>query len=361
MENVIWSKQYDRKMSDLIALQNEIARDVSANIQARRPGNREEAKASTSDPEAYQLYLRGRFFWNRRTPKDLQRSIEYFQQAIDRDPNYAGAYAGLANAYPYLASYGNMPAREVMPKARDAALKAISLDGDLAEAHSALGLILHGFDHDYPAAEREHLLSIELNPNYATAYQLYGEMLDCRGRHDEAEAQFRKALDIDPLSLIINRVYGEHLLFSRKYDEAVTQLTRTVELDPNFYTAHAMLAYAYQSKRQNAESAEEYAKTHDALGEVENARAMRESYKNSGWQGFLRFMTGEKRPPTMPMFNVAQFSAELGEKEKALSILESLSEDRNYLVNWLNVDPRFDILRDEAQFRELVKKLNLVD
>src|SRR5438445_1620691 len=222
-ENVLWKQTYNKTMTNLVALQNDIARDVADKLKVRLSGADEQklAKNYTDNPEAYQLYLKGRFYWNKRTPQDIQKSIEYFDQAITLDPNYALAHAGLADAYALLPVYGNLPAGESLPKAREAALKALSLDDRLAEAHTALGDVLNYYEYDFAGAEREYKRAIELNPNYATAHQWYGELLTHLGRHEESLAEMRRALQIDPLSLIINRAYGESYLFARRYDEAI--------------------------------------------------------------------------------------------------------------------------------------------
>jgi len=359
--SVLWGKEYSGDLSKLTTIENELSHDIESNLHSQISSEDRQtlAKHSTDNPEAYLEYLRGRLYWNKRTPADLERSIEYFQKAIDLDPKFAFAYAGLANAYPYLASYGNRSPREVMPMARDAALKAIALEPDLAEAHTALGLIEHGFDHDYAGAEKEYKLAIELGPNYAHAHQLYGELLDCTGRHDEADAEYKQALDVDPLSLIANRMYGEHLYYSRRYDQAIEQLKKTIELDPAFYTAHASLAYAYEAEGNYAGAAEEFAKTHESIGETENAAMMRSSFAEGGWPGFLKYMTGDRRPKTLPMFNVAVFFAELGDKDQAFAVLNDMNDDRDYLINWVNVDPRLDRLKSDQRFNELVMKMGL--
>jgi tetratricopeptide (TPR) repeat protein len=186
-ETALWSGDYNRSMTNLVALQSEIVRDVSNKLQLKLSGADEQklTKNYTANTEAYQLYLKGLFYWNKRAPKDLQKSIEYFQQAIALDPNYALAFAGLADAYSLLANFGGAPPPEAKPKAREAALKALSLDNDLAEAHAALGGILDDYDHNFAGAEREYKRAIELNPNYATAHQWYGELLARLGKHEE--------------------------------------------------------------------------------------------------------------------------------------------------------------------------------
>ncbi len=359
-ENVIWSEQYNRKQTDLISLQNEIARDVSNKLRVKLSGADEQrlVKNYTANAEAYQLYLRGRFYWNKRTPKDIEKSIDYFNQAITVDPNYALAYAGLADGYALLSNYQAAPPREAMPKAKEAARTALSLDNDLAEAHTSLGFILGVYDYDFAGAEAQFKLSIELNPNYAIAHLWYGNQLSTLGRFEEASAEVRQALEIDPLSLVINRMHGDRLLFAGKYDEAIAQFKRTLELDTNFAPAHVSLGIAYQLKGDYAESVEEYAKSQELNGKPENAALMRESFARSGWQGFLRAMTGTSRPANLPPeFSAAVFHAQLGEKEKAFDELNKAYENREFYLVLLKVDPRLDPLRDDPRFQDLLKKV----
>ncbi len=360
-ENVLWKENYNKPMTNLIALQNEIARDVSNKLETKLSGADEQhlAKNYTENTEAYQLYLKGRYHWNKRTPQDLQKAIEYFQQAIALDPNYALAFTGLADAHALVSNYGGASPRETKPKAREAALKALSLDDRLAEAHTALGTILGDYDYDFAGAEREFKRAIELNPNYTTAHQFYGELLSYRGRHEEAFAEFRRALEIDPLSLILNRTYGESLLFARQYDEAIAQLNKTVELDANFASVHVSLSTVYQLKDDYAGSVEEIAKFQELIGEQQNAALMRESFVQGGWEGYLRAMTGTRRPVNLPAYIIATFHAELGEKDKAFAELNKSYENREYFMVLLRVDPRLDSLRDDPRFVEIIKRMNL--
>ena len=357
----IWGEQYNRRVTDLVTLQREVARDVSGKLKVKLSGADEQkvAKNYTQDTEAYQLYLKGRYHWNKRTPQGIQKAIEYFQQAIALDPNYALAYTGLADAYALLSNYGGSPPHETKPKAREAALKALSLDEGLAEAHTALGLILHEYDYDFAGAERAYKRAIELNPNYATAHQFLGESLTHRGRHEEAFAEFRRALEIDPLSLTINRLYGESMTFARRYDEAVTQLKKTIELDTNFATAHVSLSTVYQLKDNYAESVEELVKFQELIGEQENAALIRESFAQGDWEGFLRAMTGTRRPVNFPSYIVATFHAERGEKNKAFAELNKSYENREYFMVLLKVDPRLDPLRSDPRFADLMRKVGL--
>lgn len=354
-ENVLWTENYSRQLANLVSLQNEIARDVSQKLQTKLSGAdmQKMAKSYTTNPEALQLYLKGRFYWNKRTRKDVEKSIEYFQQAIAIDPNYALAYAGLADAYA-LPEGGTL--RERTPKARDAALKALSLDTDLAEAHAALGHILTRYDLDFVGAERELRRAIELNPNYVTAHQRYSELLSFLGRHEESSAGIKRALELEPLCLVCNSASGYSMLFARKYDDAIAQLKRTVELDANFITAHRGLAWAYWMTGNYAASVEERAKVQEIDGDNEKAARFRESFVKGGWEGYLRYST-EDQNPGGAAYSLAFFHAALGEKDKAFAELNKSFENRDYFVAALKVDPRLDPLRDDPRFQILIRKV----
>ena len=243
-ENVLWSEQYNRKQADLVSLQSEIASDVSSKLKLKLSGAdaQKVAKTYTTDPEAYRLYLQGRFYWNKREEKDFRQAIEYFNQAVAFDPNYALAYVGLADSYALLSAFGFMPPTEAIPKARDFARRASSLDVSLAEPHATLGYALVQYDYDFAGSEREYQRAIELNPNSAMAHQWYGELLSYVGRFDEAQAEYRRALEIEPLSLPINWEYGRFLYNARRFEEALVQLKKTIELDPGFARAHRTLS-----------------------------------------------------------------------------------------------------------------------
>ncbi|MGI8639234.1 MAG: protein kinase domain-containing protein [Pyrinomonadaceae bacterium] len=351
--NRIWGDQYNRKTADLVSLQSEIARDVSQKLKTKISGADEQklAKNYTENAEAYQLYLRGRFYWNKSTAENHRKAIEYFNQAIAIDPNYALAYAGIADAYPLLSF---TKPQEVMSKAREAALKALSLDNNLAEAHVALGRVLLDYDYDFAAAERENKTAIELNPNYALAHSSYGSLLTRLGRHEEAFAKYRRALEIEPLSLRINRSYGEGLIYARRYDEAIAQLKKTLELDATFVAAHVSLGFAYQMKGKYAESLEERAKGRELQGNPQHAEQARESFAKGGWEGFLRDATGDHNRAA---YLTATLYAALGEKDEAFAELNKSYENREYFMTLLKVDPRLDPLRDDPRFQELLRKV----
>ena len=356
--NRMWGDRYDRRQTDLVALQNEIARDVSNKLRVKLSGADEQrlTKNYTENAEAYRLYLKGRYHWNRRTKKDVEKAIEYFDQAIAVDPNYALAYSGLSDAYSVI-SFGR-PSREKIQKAREAALKALSLDNNLAEAHTAFGRILGAYDHDFAGAEREHRRAIELNPNFVTARFWYAQLLGTQGRWEESSAQFRLALELEPLSLIVNANYGHQLTFTRRYDEAIAHLKKTLELDENFIATHGNLAAAYQLKGDYAASVGALAREREINGEYEVAALMRDSFAKGGWEGFLRYVTEDRRA-TRTFYSVAAFHAALGEKDKAFAALNKSYEDREAPLTRLNIDPLLDPLRDDPRFQELLRRVGL--
>ena len=353
-ENVIWNEQYSRKQDELVSLQSEIARDVSSKLRVKLAGTDEEklSKKYTTNAEAYQLYLKGRYYWNKRTAKDLEKGIECFNQAISVDPNYPLAYAGLADSYVLLPLYRDAPRREAMIQAREAATKALSLDRDLVEPHAALGLV-DTFESDFTEAEREFNLALELNPTYAMAHTWYGVMLFYLGRHTEALVELQKALEIEPLSLIGNVRYGEGLFYARRYDDAIAQLKKTIELDESFERAHSSLSIVYQAKGRYSKAVEEYARYQDLMGERQTATLVRDSFAKGGWQGFLRAMTGGERPASLSRHNFVIFLTALGEKDKAFDEL-----DKSYEVfgRLLRVDPLLDPLRDDPRFQEILRR-----
>ena len=357
-ENILWGNRYERKSSELVALQSEIARDVSHKLKTKLSGA-DAAKVEknyTANAEAYQLYLKGRFYAIKRTAKDAQKSIEYFQQAVAIDAKYALAYAGLAEANWFLALYSYPQVNEVVPKARELALKAIELDSTLAEPHSVLGSICFSHDYDFACMEREQKLAIELNPNYAEGHRRYGLSINQLGRFEEARIAIKRALEIDPLSPVTNFNYAQLLFFERKYEESETLSKKNVELDPNFWYAHWQLFYIYRMKRDHASAVEELAKVQDARGEPDAAKLIRESFVGGDWQGFLRNITGERTRLKLYPYFVATFFAELGEKDKAFAMLNEAIETKDQHTGQMKVDPYMDPLRDDPRFPEVLKK-----
>ena len=357
--NQLWGEQYKRRQSDLLALQTEISRDVATKLKTRLSGAEEQsvAKNYTQNAEAYQLYLQGRYFWNKRTPQTLQKSIEYFQQALQKDPNYALGYAGLSDAYALLAYYGGAPAEEALPKAKDAAVKALTLDDGLAEGHNAFGFVLVLYDYDYPGSERQYRRVLEINPNYTQAHQNLGVMLNRLGRTEEGMAEIRRALEIEPLSIIVNRLYGDALFCNRRFDEALAQFKKTLELDPAFPTTHLSLSAFYQATGKYAESVESYAKYQELSGRPQTAKFARDSFASGGWQGYLKAMTGPRRPAGVSPFVAATYFAELGDKDNAFAELEQSLENREYLLLYIKIEPRLDSLRSDPRLHALIRRM----
>ncbi|HXM35627.1 MAG TPA: protein kinase [Pyrinomonadaceae bacterium] len=356
--NQLWGEQYSRKQADLLSLQNAVARDVATRLRNKLSGADEQkvARNYTQNTEAYQLYLQGRFFANKRTPESIRKAIGYYQQAIDKDPNYALGYAGLSDGYGQLGYYASDPAPESLIKAREAALRALSLDNNLAEGHSALGFVLTTADFDYAGGEREYKRAIELDPNYEPSHHNLGVMLFRIGRQAEGMAELRRALELEPFSLVVNRLYGEVLVYSGRYDEGLAQLKKTAEMDPTFTSTYSALATAYRLMGNYAESVESYAKLQELNGRPQTAAFARASFAAGGWQGFLRDMTS-RRPEGVSPSMAAIFFAQLGEKDKAFAELNKAVENREYTVRFLKIEPGFDPLRYDPRFKELLKRM----
>jgi serine/threonine-protein kinase len=372
-ENVIWSEQYARKQGDLVSLQSEIARDVSNKLRTRLSGAEQNqiAKNYTQNAEAYQLYLKGRYYWNKRTEADIKRSIEYFNQAIAVDPTYALAYAGLADAYQVLPSYTDDPPPEVTyPKARAAAQKALEIDATLAEPHAALGVVLHEYEWNFAEAEKEFKRAIELNPNYASAHQWYCEYLRSMGRFDEAITEIKRAQQLDPLSLIVSTQVGQTYYVARRYDDAIAQLHKTIESDPNFSRAYGNLARAYMAKGMYEEAIEANRKGRLLRGmppeQVEKrAAALKEAYRKLGargyWQKALELEQEEarKRNTEISQAELARFQIRMGNKEQALDLLEKSLESGKHdpVLADLKNHPEWEPLYTDPRFQDLLRRI----
>ncbi|MDQ3756209.1 MAG: tetratricopeptide repeat protein [Acidobacteriota bacterium] len=338
-----------------------MARDVSDKLRQKLTGADAQklAKAPTENAEAYQLYLRGKFYQSKGTSESLRKAIEYYQQALALDANFALAHVGLASSYAPLAHFNNAAARDLRLKAKAAALNALALDDQLLEAHIAFGSILYKDEYDFAGAEREFKRAVEQNPNDSDAHQAYGDLLMCLGRHEESLAELRRALAIDPVSSGANWKYGLSLFFARRYDEAIAQSKKTLELDDTYWWAHRGLAFSYQMKRDYAESVAERVKMSESNSKQQLAASMRESFAKGGWRGFLRDMTAKQRPPDLPLYIVATYHVELGEKDQALAILNQMYEDRATELVTLKVDPRLDPLRGDPRFQALLRRVGL--
>jgi serine/threonine protein kinase/tetratricopeptide (TPR) repeat protein len=364
---LLWGEQYDRKMSDLLATQREIAREIVEKLKLKVSGEEKGlAKHYTDSNEAYQLYLKGRFYWNKRTEEGMQKSLEYFQQAIEKDPNFALAYSGLADAYNLLGAQdavaGGIPPTEVLPKAKAAALKALEIDNTLAEAHVSLAHVKYYYDRDWPAAEREFKRAIELNPNYPVAYHWYAVYLMSAGRLDEALAQSRRAQELDPLSLPINMTLGWVLLIARQYDQSVEQLRKTLEMDPNFIQTHHRLGLVYEQEGKYDEAIAEFRQVLNlSAGKPLGIATLAHAYALAGKRGeaqkeLAELLEMSKQRYVSPA-SIAIIYAALGNKDQAFAWLEKAVEGRDQTLVRLKVDPRFDSLRSDPRFADLVRRV----
>jgi serine/threonine-protein kinase len=358
-ENVIWSEQYNRKQTDLVSLQSDIARDVSSKLKIKLSGADEQklTKNYTQNAEAYKLFLQGRFYANKRTPKDSRKAIDCFQQAVSIDPNYALAYGGLAISYAYLTIYGDEPGAETFPKAREFASKASQLDGNLAEPHILLGLLKFLQEHDSVGWERESELALAANPNSTDAHRLNGLRFLFLGRFDEALAEEQRALEIEPLSTAGNINYSYALFYAGRIDDSEAQTKKAIELAPDFWLSHHYLSIIYRYKGNYAQSVEELAKSKDLRDETEAARLIRESFAKGGWQGFLRAMTVEHAPMKMTPYNIAGFYAEAGDKDRAFAALNEAVDKYDQFIGFVKIDPFLKPLRDDPRFQQVVKRI----
>jgi len=364
----LWGETYDRTLTDVFAAESDIAKAIAATLQAKLSGSEQHALAArpTENTEAHQLYLRGRYFWNKRTGADLKKSIDYFNQAIDKDPNYALAYAGLADAYVLLPAYAEASPKDSLPQAKAAAAKALELDSTLGEAHATLANALVAYDLNFAEANREFRRAIELNPNYATAHQWYAESgLVPLGQFDEAIAEARRALELDPLSLVINADLGTTLTSARRYDEAIEQLRRTVEMDPGFYYAHWTLGDALELKGRNDEAIAEYKKAIALNDDPLPPALLGHLYAKIGRKDEaltilkqLRELRESSKQRYVSPYNLALIHIGLGEKDEALQLLEETYEERDgYNIAFLKVEPMLDPLRGDPRFEALVQKV----
>jgi TolB-like protein/Flp pilus assembly protein TadD len=358
----LWSERYDRQMEDVFAIQDEITLAIVNKLKVSLLGGEREAlvKRSTEDVEAYNLYLKGRYFWNKRTETGYLKSLEYFRQAIDKDPTYAVAHAGIADSYDLLGWYGYLAPEEAFPRARTAAERARELDPTLAEAHASLGWINANYDWDWGAAEREYEKALELNPSYATAHQWYSEFLTYMGRHDESIAEGHKAQELDPLSIIINNDVGQVYYFARRYDEAIAQLRKTLEMDPDFAVAHFLLGLALAQKARHEEAIEEGRIAMTLAGEDDTLilSQLGVIYALSGKEAKAREVLADldalSREKYASPFPVALVHAGLGENDEAFEWLGRACDRRDHWVETLKVHPVLDGLRGDARYSKLL-------
>jgi TolB-like protein/DNA-binding winged helix-turn-helix (wHTH) protein/Flp pilus assembly protein TadD len=360
----LWSQSYEGDLRDTLALQNRVARAIAEQIRITLKPQEQAALKNIKvvNPEAYVSYLKGRYFWNKRTADGLKAAVAYFNQAVDEDPNYARAYSGLADTYALLGDwqYAVMTPKEALPKAKGAATRALELDSTLGEAHNSLAFCLDGFDWDFESAEKEFRRAIELNPGYATAHHWYAWHLSLVGRNSEAIPEMKKAQNLDPLSLIINADLAELLLIAHFYDESIQQSRKTIEMDPNFGLAHNQLAQAYLQKQMYAGAIEELRKAIQLSGGSPTCTAnLARAYAASGKRNEALQLLSDLKKSSHPGYShaseIAVIYAALGDKNQAMTWLENGYEER--FNPGVLMRPGFDPLRPDARFQDLLRRI----
>jgi len=362
----LWGDTYDRKLTDIFAVESEIAKTIAETLQARLTGSEKTliTKTPTVNPEAYELYLKGRFFWNKRTGADLLKSIDYFKQAVEKDQKYALAYAGLADAYVLLPPYGAASPSESFPQAEAAARKALELDDTLAEAHTSLGQVLLFYDLDFAGSTMEFERALSLDPNYATAHHWYGGggPLLALGQFDRAIKEGKRAVELDPLSLINNADLGWLYFNARRYNEAEAQARKTLEMDSHFYLAHYYLGEVLQFKGQLTEAIAEYKKAAELDDDPFVLGLLAQAYAKLGQRDEALKMLGQLQELAtrryVTGYSFALVHIALGEKDKAIDWLERAYRDRaGPDIALIKVDPFLDPLRGHPRFEALVQKI----
>jgi TolB-like protein/DNA-binding winged helix-turn-helix (wHTH) protein/Tfp pilus assembly protein PilF len=363
----IWGQQYDRKLADMVALREEIAREMASALRLRLTGVEEKrlTKSYTANSEAYQDYLKGRYWWNKSTVEGFDKGIEYFQQAVAKDPTYALAYSGLADCYSSLADFGVVPAKEGYLRAKDAALKAVELDDALAEAHGSLALIKSSYDWDWSGADKEIRRAIELNPSYPDAHRLHAEVLWQTGRLNEAIAETKRNLELDPISLGNNVDLGVEYFLARQYDQVISQERKVLELDPNYIDAYYFRGIAYLKKSMLEEGkadlekglaiapASELALTGVGYGYAVTGR------RAEAHRVLDKLNELSKHKYVSPIWRVKIYAG-LEEKDKAFEWLEKAYEDHSIVsVGYIKTNPMFDPLRSDPRFADLLRRTNL--
>jgi serine/threonine-protein kinase len=368
----LWSEKYDRDVGelccpeDIFCIQDEISLAIVDKLKVKLLGGEKTKilKRHTHDLDAYNMYLKGRYFWGKRTEESLKKGIEYFNQAIEKDPNYTLAYAGLADSYITLGDYSFLPPKPLLQKAKEAARKALDIDATLAEAHNSLAHAMFR-EWDWEGAEREHNRAIELNPNYASAHHWYALLLMYAGRFDEAIAEMKRAWELDPLSLIINRNLGLTLYYARRYDLALEQLQKTLEMDPTFSMVHAALGEVYLQKSMHEEALKEFQKEADIHGRL--------NQHEEAWRGIAYLKTGNRdeaqkilddlleqaKQAYVAPTRLASLYFAFGEDDEGFRWLDRSYQEHDSTLLEIKVDPGFDGVRSDPRFKELLKKVGL--
>ncbi len=364
-EKHVWAESYEGEVGDILTVQGEVAQAVAHEIQVKLTPQEQKllAGARPVNPEAHDAYLKGRYFWHKGTPDGLDKAIRYFQEAIGKDPSYPLAYSGLADCYVEWVP-GRPSPKELMPKAKDAAVKALQLDENLAEAHNSLAGVELLYDWNWSAAEREFKRAIELNPNYSTAHEWYAHYLVAMGRLDESIAEATRSLELDPFSPTTNDYAAWLFYLARHYDLAIQQSRKMLELDPNFAWGHYTLGLAYEQTGRSGEAVQEFLKADELFGaSPDRVTELKEVYRVSGvrgyWQKELAFAQENSKHFYFSNMRVASICVRLGEVNDAFEWLEKGYAEREVLLTYLKVDPYWDDIRSDPRFRDLVRRVGL--
>ncbi len=362
----LWATNYDREMMDILVIRSDIAQEVVAalRVQLGVEETQRIVKKPTENLEAYNCYLQGRFWWNKRTLEGLNKAIRQFQEAIVLDPHYAIAYAGLADAHALLTYYGPVAPKDCFPQAKAAAAKAVELDDQLSEGHVSLAFVRFMWDWDWPAAENEFRRAIELNPNNGTAHHWYSLYLRVLRRFDDAVMELRKAQSVDPLSLIIGAELGSALTLAQQYDLAFAEFQKNLERDPGFHFTYFELSCTYRKCAKYPEAIAAAKKACELAPEAPfNSVALAVAYAAAGQKAetkqVLDKLLDQSRHAYFPALRIAYLYVALGDKEQALLWLEKAYDERAYLLGYVNAEPMFDRLRSEPRFIALLRKMGL--
>jgi serine/threonine protein kinase/Tfp pilus assembly protein PilF len=361
----LWGEQYSRKTTDLISVQEDISKEIYDNLRPRLTGqeSRPLSKRYTENAEAYQSYLRGLFYRNKWTEQGFAKAIDYFRQAVEKDPSYALAYAGLADSYNLLGASGYVAPKTLWQNAKSTAMQALRIDDQLPEAHISMALVRENYDWDWAGTETEFKRAIQLDANSAVAHYWYGDFLTRMARFEEAKMELRKAQDLDPLSLLTNTSLGRQLYFARQYEPAIQQMKKTLDMDPTFVPAQDGIETAYAQSGMYQEAVAEQQKVLALSGNPDFAAAIGEYYRKSGYSGVLQFMLGglleESKRGYVPPYNIAQIYARLGDKDQSVAWLERAYDERDSKLTYLKVDPAFDEVNSDPRFQQLLQRLSV--
>ncbi|MCI0440890.1 MAG: tetratricopeptide repeat protein, partial [Chloroflexi bacterium] len=361
----LWAESYEREVKDILSLHSELARAIAREVHVTLTPQEQAqlARARLVNPEAYEAYLKGDYYYDKRTEEGIRKSQDYFKQAIERDPTYALAYSGLANSANGLGWYSFVAPSQNLAQAKPAALKALEIDETLAEAHAALACIRFYAERDWANAETEFKRALELDPRYANTHHWYADYLSAMGRHAEAVAEARHAREFEPLSLIINTWLGRRLYFARQYDEAISHLCQTVEMDSSFAPAHFHLGLAYEQEAMQTNAITELrtaarlsASAPVYVAELANACARAGQRREA--QKLLEDLKTVSKQEYVSPYQIAAIYVGLGEKEPGLAWLEKSYTERALWLVYIKVDPQFDSLRGDSRFQDLLRRMN---